>query len=226
MSAVHRTLPSQPSPLLSCLPPASAPPSLDAWGLDVVDELLIVGGLDPDAAVWQVRDRSGGEWAVEATRRDCRFGLALAAALGPDSGVVAPLPPRAGDHWAERDGLLVSVSPWILGDDAAEEGRGLDLDQWSELGASSPVHDQPPASAIAPLRPARRRGRRARVRLRDLDARFVGASQAPGSTPSSPSCGRPAPAASPGDHRLHLKEAGARPPACPATATPTSATSW
>ena len=162
-----------------------APPSLGAWGLDVVDELLIVGGLDPDAAVWQVRDRSGDDWAVKATRRDCRFGLALAAALGPDSGVVAPLPTRTGDHWAERDGLLVSVSPWILGDDAAEEGRGLDLDQWAELGAVvRRVHDQPPPSSVAPLRQGvKRTGRRARVRLRDLDARFVGAGQAPGVDP-------------------------------------------
>ncbi|TDT64340.1 hypothetical protein [Frigoribacterium sp. PhB116] len=162
-----------------------APPSLGAWGLDVVDELLIVGGLDPDAAVWQVRDRSGDEWAVKATRRDCRFGLALAAALGPDSGVVAPLPTRTGDHWAECDGLLVSVSPWILGDDAAEEGRGLDLDQWAELGAVvRRVHDQPPPASVAPLRQGvKRTGRRARVRLRDLDARFVGAGQAPGVDP-------------------------------------------
>jgi spectinomycin phosphotransferase len=183
VSAVHPTLPS-PSPQAS-LQPAPAPPALDAWGIDVVDELLIVGGLDPDAAVWQVRDRSGDEWAVKATRRDCRFGLALAAALGPDSGVVAPLPTRTGDHWAERDGLLVSISPWILGDDAAEEGRGLDLDQWAELGAVvRRVHDQPPPSSVAPLRQGvKRTGRRARVRLRDLDARFVGAGQAPGVDP-------------------------------------------
>jgi spectinomycin phosphotransferase len=183
VSAVHPTLPSRP-PQPSLLP-APALPALDAWGLDVVDELPIVGGLDPDAAVWQVRDRSGDEWAVKATRRDCRFGLALAAALGPDSGVVAPLSTRAGDHWAERDGLLVSVSPWILGDDAAEEGRGLDLDQWTELGTVvRRVHDQPPPSSIAPLRAGvKRTGRRARVRLRDLDARFVGAGQAPGVDP-------------------------------------------
>jgi len=179
-------LPSDP-PELATYPalPSARPPALGEWGLDVVDELLVVGGLDPDAAVWQVRDRSGDEWAVKATRRDCRFGLALAAALGPDSGVVAPLPTRAGDHWAEHDGLLVSVAPWILGDDAAEDGRGLDLHQWAELGAVvRRVHDQPPPSSVAPLRAGvKRTGRRARVRLRDLDARFVGAGRAAGADP-------------------------------------------
>ncbi|WP_285062666.1 aminoglycoside phosphotransferase family protein [Frigoribacterium sp. ME-P-080] len=176
MSAPSSTLPSLSS---------RRPPALGDWGLHVVDETMIVGGLDPDAAVWQVRDRAGDEWAVKATRRDCRFGLALAAVLGPGSGVVAPLPTLAGHHWVERGGLLVSVSPWVLGDDAAEDARGLDLAQWAELGAVvRRVHDQPPPSSVAPLRHGvKRTGRRARVRLRDLDARFVGAARAPGVDP-------------------------------------------
>lgn len=135
-------------------------------------DVPIVGGLDPDASVWQVEDGSGDLWSVKATRRDCRFGLALAASLGGAPGVVAPLPTLAGELWSEHEGSTVSVSPWVLGDDAAEDGRGLDLGQWSELGAVvRRIHSQQPPAGIAPLRSGvKRAGRRARVRLRELDA--------------------------------------------------------
>lgn len=163
------------SPLPPSTPPL-LPPPLAAWGLTLAEHLLIDGGLDPDAAVWQVRDDSGGLWAVKATRRDCRFGLALAASVGADVSVVAPVPTTTGRLWTEHEGSIVSVSPWVFGDDAAEDGRGLDDAQWTELGAVvRRIHDQAPPSDVAPLRRGvKRTGRRARVLLRDLDHRFVG----------------------------------------------------
>lgn len=158
----------------TAIPSHTGPPPLEAWGLVVVDDEPVTGGLDPDARVWQVRDSTGDQWAVKSTRRDCRFGLALAASLDGGPGVIAPLPTLTGGPWSRHEGRLVSVSPWLVGDDAAEGGRGLDDEQWARLGAVvRRIHEQrPPAIAEPVRRGVKRAGRRARARLRDLDDRF------------------------------------------------------
>ena len=133
----------------------------------------VTGGLDDRARVWCATDDSGALWSVKATRRDGRFGLSLAASLADAGvpGVIAPLRADDGRPWTEDDGVLVSVAPWILGEDAVDSGP--DALSWEGLGVVlRAVHDsEPPAGA-----PVRRGIRRADApplaRLADLDERM------------------------------------------------------
>jgi len=153
---------------------SAAPPPLAPWGLRAASALLVVGGLDPDARLWQVVDDEGRTWAVKSSRRDVRFGalLALDLARGGDLGVAAPLPTLQGDAWHRDGDRLVTVTAWVDGDDAAEDG--LDPEGWRLLGATvRAVHEhRVPVGAHAPRRGIKRVGRRALVRLRDLDQRL------------------------------------------------------
>jgi spectinomycin phosphotransferase len=136
---------------------------------------LVSGGFDPAATLWRIVDESGRGWAVKATQRDCRYGLALASAVSRDgfTGVVAPRLTRAQIPWSETGNSLVSVSQWIDGDDAMI--TGLTPDQWDELGRIlRVVHEHRPPQSIPPVRRGiKRTGQNAQSRLRKLDLRFT-----------------------------------------------------
>ena len=136
---------------------------------------LVSGGFDPAATLWRIIDEGGGGWAVKATQRDCRYGLALASAVSRDgfTGVVAPRLTRAQIPWSETGKSLVSVSRWIDGDDAV--ATGLRPDQWGELGKILRVlHEyRPPRSIIPVRRGIKRTGQDARSRLKTLDHYFT-----------------------------------------------------
>jgi len=136
---------------------------------------LVSGGFDPAATLWRIVDEGGRGWAVKATQRDCRYGLALASAVSRDgfTGVVAPRLTRAQIPWSETGKSFVSVSRWIDGDDAMI--TGLRPDQWGELGTIlRVVHEHRPPRSITPVRQGiKRTGQDGRSRLRKLDQYFT-----------------------------------------------------
>jgi len=136
---------------------------------------LVSGGFDPAATLWRIVDEGGRGWAVKATQRDCRYGLALASAVSRDgfTGVVAPRLTRAQIPWSETGKSFVSVSRWIDGDDAMI--TGLRPDQWGELGTIlRVVHEHRPPRSITPVRHGiKRTGQDGRSRLRKLDQYFT-----------------------------------------------------
>lgn len=145
------------------------------FGVRLVELEPVTGGLDHGARVWFATDASGGGWSVKASERDGRFGLALAAALGDEgiTGIAAPR--RAGDGrpWAEDSGSLVSLAPWIVGDDAVDSGE--DALSWEEFGAVlRSVHDaDPPAGATPTRRGIRRVHRPPAALLAEVDERVA-----------------------------------------------------
>ncbi len=136
---------------------------------------LVSGGFDPAATLWRIVDEGGRGWAVKATQRDCRYGLALASAMSHDgfAGVVAPRLTRAHMPWSETGKSFVSVSRWIAGDDAMI--TGLRPDQWGELGTIlRVVHEHRPPRSITPVRRGiKRTGQDGRSRLGKLDDYFT-----------------------------------------------------
>ncbi|QHC57493.1 aminoglycoside phosphotransferase family protein [Rathayibacter sp. VKM Ac-2760] len=141
------------------------------FGVRLVDFLPIIGGLDHGAQVWFATDDTGAPWSLKASQRDGRFGLALAAALGDAqvTGIAAPHRARDGRPWTEDSGLLLSLAPWIVGDDAVDSGE--DALSWSEFGAVlRAVHDsEPPAGAVPPRRGIRRAQRPPAELLAEVD---------------------------------------------------------
>jgi spectinomycin phosphotransferase len=141
------------------------------FGVRLVDFLPIIGGLDHGAQVWFATDDAGAPWSVKASRRDGRFGLTLASALGDARapGIAAPTRARDGRPWTEDSGLLVSLAPWIVGDDAVDSGE--DALPWEEFGAVlRGVHDSaPPAGTVPPRRGIRRAQRPPAALLAEVD---------------------------------------------------------
>ncbi|NQX05077.1 aminoglycoside phosphotransferase family protein [Rathayibacter sp. VKM Ac-2856] len=141
------------------------------FGVELVALEPVIGGLDHGAQVWFATDDAGAPWSVKASRRDGRFGLALASALGDAqrNGVAAPHRARDGRPWTEDSGLLVSLAPWIVGEDAVDAGE--DALPWEEFGAVlRGVHDSaPPADAVPPRRGIRRAQRPPAELLAEID---------------------------------------------------------
>ena len=157
------------------LPPALATVLRSEFGLRAETVELVSGGFDPAATLWRIVDKGGRGWAVKATQRDCRYGLALASAVSRDgfTGVVAPRLTRARIPWSETGKSLISVSRWIDGDDAMT--TGLRPHQWVDLGKILRVlHEHRPPRSITPVRRGiKRTGQDARSRLRKLDQYFT-----------------------------------------------------
>ena len=130
----HTAIVNDPSRTPATLPLALAATLRSEFGLRAETVEIVSGGFDPSATLWRIVDERGRGWAVKATQRDCRYGLALASAVSRDgfTGVVAPRLTRAHMPWSMTGKSLVSVSPWIGGDDAVT--TGLNSDQWGELG--------------------------------------------------------------------------------------------
>lgn len=141
----------------------------------LVDLEPVTGGLDHGARVWFATDDSGGAWSVKASRRDGRFGLALAASLGDArvAGIAAPRRAVDGRPWAEDSGWLVSIAPWVVGDDAVDSGE--DALSWEDFGAVlRSVHAaEPPAGAAPTRRGIRRAHRPPAVLLAEVDERLA-----------------------------------------------------
>ena len=164
--------------VLSCdpapLPVALAQTLWSEFGLVAEAVEQVVGGFDPAAKLWRITDSDGFGWAVKATQRDCRYGLALASSIAAagSSGVVAPRLTHTRTPWSHTEKFLVSVSRWIDGDDAAI--TGLTTKQWSELGTIlRNVHGHRPPESVFPVRRGiKRSGQAGRARLRRLDRRF------------------------------------------------------
>ena len=160
---------------LATLPPALASVLRSEYRLHAQTVERVSGGFDPAATLWRVGDGDGRGWAVKATQRDCRYGLALASAVSRDgfTGVVAPRLTRAQIPWSESGKSLISVSRWIDGDDAMT--TGLASDQWTDLGKIlRVVHEHRPPRSITPVRRGiKRTGQHARNRLRKLDQHFA-----------------------------------------------------
>ncbi|GAA4677594.1 phosphotransferase enzyme family protein [Frondihabitans cladoniiphilus] len=146
------------------------------YGLTIDSLEPIVGGLDPEAAVWLAVDDLGRSWAVKWTRRDTRFGLLLAGALAQSAvvGVPEQLTSRQGHPWSDRRRGRLSVSAWVLGREAFE--TGLAPAEWEALGRLlRRVHEEPPppvdavGDGPAVRRGIRRAGARSTARLRRID---------------------------------------------------------
>ncbi|MWV48622.1 phosphotransferase [Rathayibacter sp. VKM Ac-2803] len=148
------------------------------FGIDLSELAPVTGGLDPRARVWCATDDSGAVWSVKATRRDGRFGLALAAELGDAgaSGVAAPRRAVDGRPWSEADGLLVSLAPWIPGEDAVD--ADADALSWEEFGGVlRSIHDaEPPAGAVPIRRGIRREHRPPAELIAEVDEHPAGRS--------------------------------------------------
>ena len=159
----------------STLPRALASTLNSEFRLHAETVELVSGGFDPAATLWRIVDEDGRGWAVKATQRDCRYGLALASAVSRDgfSGVVAPRLTRAQMPWSETGKFFVSVSRWIDGDDATI--TGLRPEQWRELGTIlRVVHEHRPPRIITPVRRGiKRTGQDGRGRLKKLDHHFT-----------------------------------------------------
>ncbi|MET0589983.1 MAG: phosphotransferase [Naasia sp.] len=146
----------------------------ERFGVDLAGLHPVVGGLDERARVWQGVGTDGSLWSLKSTRRDCRFGLALSASIteaGVD-GVVGPRRARDGLPWAEARGSLVSLAPWIAGDDAVTAGP--DSLSWEALGDTlRAIHSHPvPTTAVPVRRGIRRSGLPMQMLLDDVDARL------------------------------------------------------
>ncbi|KQP95974.1 MULTISPECIES: phosphotransferase [unclassified Rathayibacter] len=131
------------------------------FGIDLAVLEPVTGGLDRRARVWCATDDSGALWSVKASLRDGRFGLALASALGDAGapGVAAPRRAVDGRPWAESGGVLVSLAPWILGQDAVDADD--DALSWERFGGVLRcVHDAEPPVGASPTRRGIRRERR------------------------------------------------------------------
>lgn len=150
----------------------------DDFGLAVDRLEPVVGGTDPDAAVWQARTVGGRLVAVKWTRRQTRTGLRLATSLQAEGigGGARPVAARGGRAWSRRSDGRLSVAEWADGPDAAT--TGLDLGQWREYGALlAAVHDHRfpvPERRRGARRGIRRRRRRYRQRLVELDLLAAG----------------------------------------------------
>jgi len=143
------------------------------FGVPITALEPVTGGLDDRARVWCAVDDSGALWSVKASRRDGRFGLSLAASLADAGvpGVIAPLRAADGSPWSEDDGVLVSVAPWILGEDAVDSGP--DALSWEGLGVVlRAVHDSAPPAGTPVRRGIRRAGAPPTARLETLDERM------------------------------------------------------
>ena len=171
----HNTTVSDPFRTPATLPLALAAALRSEFGLRAETVELVSGGFDPAATLWRIVDEGGRGWAVKSTRRDCRYGLALASAVSHDgfTGVVAPRLTRAHMPWSMTGKFLVSVSQWIGGDDAVT--TGLSSNQWGELGKILRVlHEYRPPPSITPVRRGiKRTDQDARNRLRKLDRYFT-----------------------------------------------------
>ena len=171
----HNTTVNDPFRTPATLPLALAATLRSEFGLRAETVEIVSGGFDPAATLWRIVDERGRGWAVKATQRDCRYGLALASAVSRDgfTGVVAPRLTRAHMPWSMTGKSLVSVSPWIGGDDAVT--TGLNSDQWGELGKILRVlHEHCPPRSITPVRRGiRRTDQDARTRLSRLDRYFT-----------------------------------------------------
>ncbi|WP_210505951.1 aminoglycoside phosphotransferase family protein [Naasia sp. SYSU D00057] len=136
------------------------------FGIDLARAVPVDGGLDKRAHLYFGEDADGGAWSVKLSRRDCRFGLAFARSLADEGvqGVSAPARSLAGTPWSERDGVLLSVAPWVMGADATE--TGAEPAQWEALGATlRAVHTHRPPPGHAPARRGIRRSRTPASRL-------------------------------------------------------------
>ena len=157
------------------LPLVLASTLLGEFGLRAETVERVPGGFDPAAALWRIVDEGGRGWAVKTTQRDCRYGLALAAAVSRDGfpGVVPPRLTRARIPWSLTGKSLVSVSHWIEGDDAMTVG--LSPGQWGEVGKILRfLHEYRPPRSIAPVRRGIKRiGQDARDRFKKLDRYFA-----------------------------------------------------
>ena len=166
---------SNPSRTPATLPVALASTLRSEFCLRAETVELVSGGFDPAATLWRIVDEGGRGWAVKATQRDCRYGLALAFAVSRDgfTGVVAPRLTRAQIPWSEMGKSLVSVSRWIDGDDAVI--TGLRPDQWGDLGKILRVlHEHRPPRSVTPVRRGIKRiGQDGRSRLMKLDHYFT-----------------------------------------------------
>ncbi|PJJ70953.1 spectinomycin phosphotransferase [Diaminobutyricimonas aerilata] len=129
------------------------------FGIDVRSVDPVAGGYDSHARVWRGAGADGRSWSIKESVRDTRFGLALAAGLGEAGviGVSAPRRSRTGEPWSVRDGVFLSVAPWVDGVDAvADEAEPM---RWHEFGATlRAVHESPSPPTVRPARRGIRRG--------------------------------------------------------------------
>ncbi|WP_433120613.1 phosphotransferase enzyme family protein [Micromonospora sp. CA-246542] len=72
-------------------------------------------GADPRARLWRGGTDDGGRYAVKVSGGGTPAGLIVAAHLAERGvpGVAAPVRTRAGRLYAERDGVRLSVVPWV-----------------------------------------------------------------------------------------------------------------
>jgi spectinomycin phosphotransferase len=147
---------------------------LSHFGVHVRSLLVVEGGLDPRARLWQAIDESGDAWTIKATSRNVKFGLAIVDALSRSGvpGVAEPLRGHDGRPWAEHRGAIVSVSPWIPGLDATDSVPSLA--QWRQLGQTlRDVHEYRVPVAVNPHRRGiRRSGKSPRELVADIDRRM------------------------------------------------------
>lgn len=145
------------------------------FGVPLVSIEPVIGGWDEDAAVWEAVDEDGRRWSLKASRRDITFGLSVASSLVESGipGIVASRRAEGDRPWAEERGALVTLSPWIDGDDASDLGAvGVD---WGAFGRTlRAVHEHPAPAKPRPLRRGIRRSRRSAGELvAALDRRFA-----------------------------------------------------
>jgi spectinomycin phosphotransferase len=123
----------------------------DAYGLRIALPLPVQGGADPKARLWRATSADGRVLALKTSDGGSPIGAKLMTLLSASGvpGVPGPLATLEGDPSSVRDGVRLTVLPWI------ESGPSeLRRDDWASVGAIlARVHGQAVTPELAALVP-------------------------------------------------------------------------
>lgn len=125
------------------------------FGMALEDVGFLPLGADVNTAVYKGNASDGTEFFIKLRRGD-RDGIGVRIPhLLVEHGVkhvIAPIPAKDGNLWAQLDDYLVTLAPFIDGEDGF--GRELSDDQWFALGqALSGIHTTPLPQEMRASRP-------------------------------------------------------------------------